>query len=1185
MAEKKLRDRWRALSRLQRWLIIICTGLLLYTLFGFFALPAIVRSQLEKNLSKILKRQTVVSQVKINPYTDQVEINGFVVRGLSTEEPFVSFDSLKVDLQWVSLFKRALVVKSVSLENPYFKLVRNEDLSLNFSDLLVSEEKEEEQEEAGKPFLFSINNVEISGGKIDVDDWLEGARHEITDIHLAIPFVSAIPSDVEIFVKPAFEATINGTPLGLAGASKPFIDSRHTELDLNFTGIDATKYLAYLPEDLGFTVKNGLADLHLAFFFMQHEDGKAAINIQGNVKLREVAIVDSQEEALLSFPELSVDIDRAHIMRQEFHLGEVKLSEPQLSLKLLKDGQLNLATLFPAADDQEKEDVPPTDNGLLLDIKKALIEGATLHFSDQTVSSPFQTTLAPLNVEVENFSLQPDSAVNFRLDFISEKSENLMASGVFSLDPLQARAAIELENVNLQKYRPYYENVLLADLGAEKADLAADITFSAAENSFLVSDIKVDFANLAVTGPAGEDQVVIPQFSIGHSSVDLKNKKVTIGSCSSSGGVIPLTRKKDGSLNVQGFFASADGAKGDSDKEQIAQDDSQGSDWLVTAAKLELSDYEVSFVDLDPEEAARFKVDTLHFKAENISTAQDEKGRVDVTLRLNESGQVKVGGKVGLFPLSLELDLGLSDLPLQSVQPYVEENLNIIIGKGRGAVTGTLAVEQQKEDVALAFLGNVSTSQFVLRDGLQAEKLLEWDDLVVRKLNLSTTPLAISAQGISFDGLTASVRVGPDGALNLSNLVKKTGEEVQEEEAAGQQGEAVAVEIKQVALLNSRVDFEDQSVSPKFTSSLDDIQGQVKGLSSRKDVAADVDISAKLNRHSPLTITGRIEPLQEFFTDLTVGVHDVELGHMTPYTLKYIGYPLTKGKLNLNLHYIIDGKKLTSKNKAFINQISLGDFVDSESVTKLPVPLAISLLKNRSGEISLDIPVSGEIDDPEFSVAGIVFKVLFNLIVKAATSPFSLLGSLFPDGAEVQYVQFDAGADSLVEADNEKVVGLGKALYERPSLKVELIGFADREKDTKTLTRIYFDRLIKAQKMKELLKKKSSVPDIDNIEIAAEEYERYLKKAYKAAEFDRPKNFLGFLKSLPPEEMEKLLYDHIVVTDSDLHNLASSRAKAVKDLLVASGPVESERIFLLAPETGQGQEGDLPGMRVEMVLK
>jgi len=241
--------------------------------------------------------------------------------------------------------------------------------------------------------------------------------------------------------------------------------------------------------------------------------------------------------------------------------------------------------------------------------------------------------------------------------------------------------------------------------------------------------------------------------------------------------------------------------------------------------------------------------------------------------------------------------------------------------------------------------------------------------------------------------------------------------------------------------------------------------------------------------------------------------------------------------------------------------------VDSPDAVSLPVKLAVALLKNRQGEIKLDLPVQGDMADPQFSLGGIIFKMILNVISKAVTSPFALLGSMFGGGEDVNHITFDPGSTLITPENQKKLAAVGKALHERPGLKLDIQGQVDPVTDRQGLKDYRFQHLLKAQKLKKFLRKSTTdIASLDKVTIEAAEYEKYLTKAYKAAPFKKAKNTIGLLKKLPADEMKRLLYEHIPVTNDDLRLLAYQRAGKVKDDLIKNGPVEPERIFLTEPK-------------------
>jgi len=264
----------------------------------------------------------------------------------------------------------------------------------------------------------------------------------------------------------------------------------------------------------------------------------------------------------------------------------------------------------------------------------------------------------------------------------------------------------------------------------------------------------------------------------------------------------------------------------------------------------------------------------------------------------------------------------------------------------------------------------------------------------------------------------------------------------------------------------------------------------------------------------------------------------------------------------------------------------LGDRVESPHATKLPVKLAIALLKDRNGQIKLDIPVSGSLDDPKFSIWGIILKIIVNLIAKAATSPFALLGAVFGRGEELSYIEFDYGMTPITEPNQKKIDTLIKALSDRPALKLDIEGHVDLERDREGLKQFLFQRKLRAEKLKEIVKKRQPAVPVDEVKIEPQEYQKYLKLAYKKEKFPKPKNILGMAKDIPAPEMEKLMLTHIEIKESDLRSLANQRAMSVKDAISKLGKIESERIFILEPKSLSPEKKEkLKDSRVELKLK
>jgi outer membrane protein OmpA-like peptidoglycan-associated protein len=288
-----------------------------------------------------------------------------------------------------------------------------------------------------------------------------------------------------------------------------------------------------------------------------------------------------------------------------------------------------------------------------------------------------------------------------------------------------------------------------------------------------------------------------------------------------------------------------------------------------------------------------------------------------------------------------------------------------------------------------------------------------------------------------------------------------------------------------------------------------------------------------------------------------------------------VGRTISQGKLSIKTAYHIENRALKADHEIMIDQFNFGEDVESPDDLNLPVDLAVALLKDRSGEIHIDLPVSGDMDDPEFSIGGIVLRAFVNLIVKAVTSPFALIGGMF-EGEDLNQLEFEPGQARLTPATTEKLDALIKVLYDRPALKLEISGYADPASDTPAYAEILFQRKLQSQKALQMADAGQDSVPLEDIVVTPEEYEDVLQAAYEAETFEKPENFIGMEKTLPPAEAEALIRQNIDVSRTDLEELAYARALLIKDYLLDSQQVEAERVFLvkpedaLAPETTEG---------------
>jgi hypothetical protein len=529
--------------------------------------------------------------------------------------------------------------------------------------------------------------------------------------------------------------------------------------------------------------------------------------------------------------------------------------------------------------------------------------------------------------------------------------------------------------------------------------------------------------------------------------------------------------------------------------------------------------------------------------------------------------------------------------------------LNVVVTGGALSSKGRLAVDvPEGKPLRVAYRADASVANFGSLDKPTSQDLLRWKSLGVTGIDFDLEPLKIAVAQVTLSDFFSRLIVNADGTLNLQALRKESGASGAEPAAAQKAaapgspaGGAPAagtasglppnIRLGKIVLRGGSVNFSDFFVKPNYTVMLTGVAGSVTEMTP--DKSGDVELHGRIHQTAPVEVAGKLNPLsKELFVDLKASARDIELSPMTPYAVKYAGYGIEKGKLSLKLSYLIENRKLVAENNIYLDQLTFGEKVDSPTATKLPVLLAVALLKDKNGVIDVNLPISGSLDDPEFSLGGIIVKVFVNLIVKAVTAPFALIGSLFGGGEELAFLEFDPGSAMLDADDEAKLKTLAKALDERPALKLDVSGRIQPDADRDALKRTALDRQVKAAKLKDSGRKAADDASLDEVTIEPNEYEKYLTAAYRAAKFERPRNAIGMLKDLPVPEMEQLMLANAQVTEDDLRLLANARAQAAKGWLVETGKIPAERVFVVAPKSGaEGIKDKGKPTRVDFALK
>jgi hypothetical protein len=571
------------------------------------------------------------------------------------------------------------------------------------------------------------------------------------------------------------------------------------------------------------------------------------------------------------------------------------------------------------------------------------------------------------------------------------------------------------------------------------------------------------------------------------------------------------------------------------------------------------------------------------------------------------AGSLEASGELGALsggvPSEARAKLLLRDLPVHLAQPYLASLVDFDLQRALASFRGDVTWDHKQGGEALHVHGDASLDS--VRAGSTARgiaaahavdaaasepdssevgstaPLFSWKSLSVRGIDVALAPGTVTRVAVGETALTdfsARLVLDENGRLNLQDVTPRAARSdaaVAAPAAAASASTPAAaaspppvVDVGSIVVVNGRVDYRDLFVRPNYRTDLSEVNGRLGAFSSRPPAAgatpalAELEVRARAEGTAAVAINGRLNPLaRPPALDLKATVRELELPPLSPYSVKYTGYGITHGKLSADLAYEVapDGR-LTATNRVVLNQLTFGD-KDPAATTSLPVKLAVALLADHNGVVELNLPVSGSINDPQFSVGGIIAKAIGNLVLKAVTSPFTLLASsLGGGGAErPSHIEFAPGSAALDAAAREHLDAAAKALVQRPAVHVTVSGEARLAVEGDAWRRERLQQMLRAEKRRQATAQDTSA----DAEIVVSDAEKpaLLKAVYQRANINKPRNVLGIAKDVSPEEMQALLLASMQVDDDAMAQLAQRRAVAVRDYLAAH-EVPAERLFL-----------------------
>ncbi len=956
-----------------------------------------------------------------------------------------------------------------------------------------------------------------------------------------------------------------------------------------------------------------------------------------HLEIKDFSLATPSGEKLLGFRRLFVGFELSSIWHLAYSFANIEIDAPFVNALVAPDGSLNLLLLRPRAAAARSQDKNTSLPRIRIDSFK--VSDGLVAYEDRSRPSPFTARLEPINFELVRFITGVEGG-RFTFSGSSKLGERVEWHGHVSVQPIESDGEFQIDGLRAHTLWEYLEDRLSFLVKSGTIDLYSTYEFSMQDPVDFKATVSKIAVNELVIRPkeSDVDWVTVPSLVLSGATMDLRKEEARADALTITGLKLATWLEPDGKFNLLKLMesppapSSTPAAARSSAANGVKASAATGvpatgvpavetSRWKFQLGEFALRDASISAEDRTTTPAAKLLLAPLSAKIEGASLELGKPLAVSLESRVNATGSLSASGDLTPQPLSAKLTLKFEGIELTAAQPYILQRTSMNLLGGR--LSGDAKVRYGANKPALQIASNFTIVGLHTVDNALHDDFINWDRLDVSGMNFQQNPDRLDVDLVTARKLYARVIIEPDSTLNVKRVLAGPGatvvapatprgapvamtDPVAAEPARNQRAsvrsapdkqpgaqptsQPMPMTIKKIALHTSQANFTDLTVQPNFSAGIQNLEGTVLGLSSKENSRAKVDIHGAVDAFSPVAITGDANLLSAtLYTDLTMSFRNMELSTFNPYSGKFAGYNITKGKLTTEMHYKVVGDKLDAQHHIIIEQLEFGEKTESKDAVSLPIKLAVGLLKDRNGVITLDLPVTGTLRDPAFQLGKVIWKVFVNAIEKAVTAPFALLGAMFGKGPELQFVDFRSSSADLDSVAVEKVRTIAKAMNERPQLKIEVpIGWV-ADLDRPALAEAKFSSEVRGIQSEQAGRKKSSAAtEFDQLDAAAKV--EILTQLYVKNFGSKPKlpdsvtslNTKPELAEAQANFLSQALHQRIAVSDAELTDLGQHRAAAIQQALLTDTQLDPDRVFLAANGKAKNQDAMV---RLELSLK
>lgn len=902
--------------------------------------------------------------------------------------------------------------------------------------------------------------------------------------------------------------------------------------------------------------------------------------------------------------EFFTNFQLSSLFRLALTFDEVRLTAPELFVTRDETGAMDFSYLLPVPQDQLDDNVAQEEASSLIQalVFTFTIEDWFINWSDEFQAEPLKSRFGPVNIVIEELNTLPNKAGQQTVVFDTENSGTLSWSGDLQLNPLRSSGRAQIDNSHFPVLSAYIRHQTGIEIVNGSADVELDYEVYRTDSGQIeasIENLDLTFKDIIVNSYAdgtgidlaGADQQILklPEARLTGGQFHWPEQTVSLGSISLNNPQIDLSRAEDGVFNIeprQQNAATEDTAVKEHD------DNEPGIEWQLSADNLAINDLLLNLQDRSVTPAAQLGITGFDLNVSDISNQPGSSFPTSLSLQLLSGGTLSLEGELAVLPEpQFEFAVNIDALQLAGTQPYIKQQANLEMNSGAINLDGHIK-HSGKEP--FAFKGDLEIIDLDIAESIHNEPLASWKSFRADKIALSIAKRQLDISTFYFDQLYGDILIAEDRSLNIGQIAKV--DSAAEESAAQKSGPTQSVEpetevtvddgdpefkvnIGRIVIADASANFEDLSLPLPFAVKVSSLNGKMTTISTDSNEPSEVTFEGKVDEFGFARISGNVTPLEPARnTDLVVSFENIDVPKFTPYSIPIAGREVASGNLDLQLGYQVKDSELVGENSIILRDFELGPEAPHPDAMSLPLDLAVALLKDADGKIDLDLPVRGNVDDPEFSYGDVIWGALGNLLLKVVTSPFAILGNLLGiEASELEHINFLDGRSDLTPPEMQRAGKLAEALALRPGLQLMIAGVYDSAADGLALRTAQFDEILELQ-ITELAS--SSDPEVQYPQLRRMTLEKLFSEqqpeGVAAQKLDELR--LQFTSAVevegqtePGTSLDNLAYANELraqlialqpITQQDLTSLASARSMALKTALVAIDESLQERVSI-----------------------